>query len=80
MKEWEQEVENAVWSAPPAWEGQFSLGFTMAGSIILGNQHVAIEKPQMRSKADNKEVRLQKYKEFQDPSLFEQNVFSEGLK
>ncbi len=49
------------------------------GSIVLGNQHVAIEKPRVRAK-DGSEVELATYKEFQDPKLFEQAVFTEGLK
>lgn len=49
------------------------------GSIILGNQHVAIEVPRVRSK--NKiEIPLQTYQNFQDPKLFDQAVFTEGIK
>jgi len=50
-----------------------------AGSIVLGNQQVAITKPRVRGK-DCKEVVLETYEQFQDPELFEQSVFSEGLK
>jgi putative transposase len=49
------------------------------GSIILANHHVAIEKPRVRSK-DGAEVKLQTYEDFQDPQLFEQAVFTEGIK
>jgi putative transposase len=49
------------------------------GSIILGNQHVAIERPRVRTKG-GAEVRLEKYEEFQNPKLFNQAVFTEGLK
>ena len=49
------------------------------GSIILGNQHVAVEKLRVRGK-DGKEVPLKTYEDFQDPRLFEQAVFNEGLK
>jgi len=49
------------------------------GSIILANHHVAIERPRVRSK-DGREVPLKIYEEFQDPKLFEQAVFTEGLK
>lgn len=52
---------------------------TQKGSIILANQHVAIEKPRVRGK-DGSEVKLQTYQEFQDPRLFEQAVFTEGIK
>lgn len=49
------------------------------GSIILANQHVAVEKPRVRSK-DGREVKLQTYEDFQNPKLFEQAVFTEGIK
>jgi len=50
------------------------------GSIVLGNQHVAIEKDRVRNSITGKEVRLKTYEQFQDPGLFEQQVFNEGLK
>jgi transposase-like protein len=49
------------------------------GSIVLANQHVALEIPRVRGK-NNKEVALKTYEEFQDPRLFNQAVFTEGLK
>jgi putative transposase len=52
---------------------------TQPGSIILGNQHVAVERPRVRGK-DGREVALKTYEAFQDPRLFEQAVFNEGLK
>ncbi len=52
---------------------------TQDGSIVLANQHIAIEKPRVRSK-DGREVSLKIYEEFQDPKLFEQAVFTEGIK
>jgi transposase-like protein len=45
----------------------------------LANQHVAIERPRVRSK-DGSEVKLQTYEDFQDPRLFNSAVFTEGLK
>lgn len=49
------------------------------GSIILGNQNVALEVPRVRGK-DGSEVKLQTYQDFQDPGLFDQAVFTEGIK
>lgn len=49
------------------------------GSIILGNQHIAVEKFRVRGK-DGREVPLKTYEEFQNPGLFEQAVFNEGIK
>lgn len=50
------------------------------GSIILGNQHVAIERQRVRNAKSGEEVKLSTYEQFQDPKLFEQAVFAEGLK
>jgi putative transposase len=49
------------------------------GSIILANQQVAVPKLRVRSK-EGIEVPLKTYEEFQDPRLFDQAVFTEGLK
>jgi hypothetical protein len=49
------------------------------GSIILGNQHLALEVPKVRQK-DGVEIQLQTYQDFQNPKLFDQAVFTEGLK
>lgn len=50
------------------------------GSIVLGNQQVAIERPRVRNAASGTEVKLKTYEEFQDPRLFESQVFAEGMK
>lgn len=52
---------------------------TQNGSIILANQNVALEVPRVRGK-DGREVRLQTYQDFQNPQLFDQAVFAEGIK
>lgn len=49
------------------------------GSIVLANQRVALEVPRVRSKS-GEEVRLETYEQFQDPRLFDQAVFTEGIK
>jgi putative transposase len=49
------------------------------GSIVLGNQQIALEVQRVRGK-DGKEIRLKTYEEFQDPRLFDQAVFTEGIK
>jgi putative transposase len=49
------------------------------GSIILANQRIAVEVPRCRGK-DGKEVPLETYQRFQDPQLFDQAIFTEGLK
>jgi putative transposase len=52
---------------------------TQKGSIVLANQHVAVERPRVRTK-DGREVNLQTYADFQNPEAFEQAVFTEGIK
>lgn len=51
---------------------------TAEGSIILANQNIAVEVPRVRGKSG--EVPLETYQEFQDPQLFDQAVFTEGIK
>ena len=53
---------------------------TQPGSIQLGNQKVAIEKPRVRDQESNREKTLYTYARFQDPLLFDENVFEQGLK
>ena len=50
------------------------------GSIVLGKQKVAITKPRIRNAETNQEITLPSYERFQDPSLFQEGVFVEGLK
>jgi hypothetical protein len=50
------------------------------GSIVLGDQHVAIERPRVRSTVTGTEVQLKAYEDYQDPKLFESQVFAEGRK
>jgi len=53
---------------------------SQAGSIQLGNQRVAIEKARVRDPKLKREIPLYTYARFQDPSLFDQAVFEQGLK
>jgi putative transposase len=53
---------------------------TQPGSIILANQKVRIEKPRVRNQSTGKEVPLPAYDEFQNPRLFEEQVFADGLR
>jgi putative transposase len=50
------------------------------GSIVLGKQKVAIKKPRIRDAETNQEIAIPSYERFQDPSLFNEGVFVEGLK
>lgn len=78
IQECEREVEELCGSRYK--HGKFNQRWgTQKGSIILANQQVAIEKPRVRSK-DGAEVPLKTYEDFQDPKLFEQAVFTEGIK
>lgn len=50
------------------------------GSIFLGNQKIRIERPRVRNVETGKEVGLEQYERFQDPNLFDQTVFEDGLR
>ena len=78
LQELENEVEQLCGSRSKHGAENLRWG-KQRGSIVLGNQHVALEKTRVRDR-DGKEVNLKTYEEFQDPKVFEQNVFAEGLK
>jgi transposase-like protein len=59
-------------------EGLLSRWGTQAGSIYLGGQKVAVQKPRVRG--PNGEQQLTTYETFQDPKLFNQQVFQDGLR
>lgn len=50
------------------------------GSVFFANQRVAIEHPRVRSKSTGEEIVPETYERFQSPKLFEQSVFTEGMK
>jgi len=78
MKELESEVEQVCGQLSKHGGRNLRWG-SQSGSIVLGNQHVAIEKPRVRGR-DGKEVQLDVYQKFQDPKLFQEQIFAEGLK
>ena len=59
-------------------EHTFSRYGAQGGSIFLGGQRVAIQKPRVRGPGG--EALLQTYARFQDPTLFERAVLGEGLR
>jgi transposase-like protein len=50
------------------------------GSVIIANQRVAVQRPRVRNKITGEEVEIETYEEFQDPKIFDQAVFTEGLR
>jgi putative transposase len=60
-----RQAEASRWGAQP-------------GSIVLGNQQVAIQRPRVRG--PNGELPLATYTRFQDPTVFDEQVFEQGLK
>lgn len=50
------------------------------GSIVMANQRIALEVPRVRKAKGGGEVRLESYEQFQDPRLFDQAVFTEGIR
>jgi len=59
-------------------EAQASRYGFQPGSITLGNQRVSIQKPRVRGPEG--ELELETYTRFQDPSIFDSQVFEQGLK
>jgi len=59
-------------------DGLLSRWGTQAGSIYLGGQKVAVQKPRVRDAEG--ERKLATYERFQDPKLFDQQVFQEGIR
>jgi len=75
----EMELEVAeLCGARHARQGSASRWGSQSGSVVLGNQRVAIQKQRLRD--EDGEVNLSTYERFQDPELFDNNVFNEGLK
>ena len=50
------------------------------GSIYLGGQKVAIKRPRVRTGTGEREVVLAAYRRFQNPRIFEERVFRDGLR
>lgn len=50
------------------------------GSVVMGRQRVAIERPRARDRATGREVVMETYERFQDPALFDQAAFQDGMK
>ena len=78
MKELEAEVDQVCGQLSKHGGTNLRWG-SQPGSIVMGNQQVAVEKPRVRGR-DGKEVQLDVYQKFQDPSIFQEQVFAEGLK
>lgn len=74
----EAEVAGICGSRHARGEGLLSRWGTQAGSIYLGGQQVAVQKPRVRGTEG--EQRLSTYERFQDPKLFDQQVFQEGVR
>ena len=53
---------------------------SQGGSVYLGRQQVAIERPRVRSLRENREQKLSSYERFQNPRGFEAQVFRDGLR
>ena len=50
------------------------------GSVYLGGQKVAIERPRVRDVKSNREVALPSYERYRDPRVFKERVFRDGLR
>lgn len=80
IREMENEVE-ALCAARYKHDGnRLQRWGNVNGSVVIGNQQVAIERQRVRNTSTGQEVKLDTYEQFQDPRLFNQAVFTEGLK
>lgn len=77
FEEVESEVE-AICGELYCREADASRHGTQAGSIILGHQRVSVQRPRIRGAGG--EVPLTTYARFQDPKIFDEQVFAQGLK
>lgn len=53
---------------------------TQAGSIVLGSQKIAIEKPRIRNIETGAETAIPFYEKFQSTEVFDKTVFDSGVK
>jgi transposase-like protein len=74
----EREVTGICGKSHARGDGLLSRWGTQAGSIYLAGQKVAIKKQRVRG-ADGERT-LETYEQFQDPKLFNQQVFQEGVR
>ena len=74
----ESEVTQICGSPHARGAGLASRWGTQSGSIYLGGQKVAVKKPRVRGAEG--EQKISTYERFQDPKLFDQQVFQEGLR
>ncbi|MGK5089826.1 transposase [Bdellovibrionota bacterium FG-2] len=51
-----------------------------AGSIMLANQKVALKHGRVRDTTTGQEIPLETYKRFQNPAMFDQSVFQDGIR
>lgn len=76
----EAEVTRLAGSRYDRESGSFSRYGSQRGSIVLGHQKVSIQRPRVRDTEQGREVELETYARFQDPSLFDRHVFQSGVK
>lgn len=53
---------------------------SQGGSIYLGGQRVAIDKPRVRDAQSGEEIVLKEYEKFSDPTVFDRKIFRDGLR
>ncbi len=76
----EKEVEGLCGSRYQHSGHEVSRWGTQNGSIVLGNQKIAIEKPRLRNTGTKTEVEIPFYEKFQSTEVFDKAAFSSGIK
>jgi transposase-like protein len=79
FRELEQEVE-MLCGQRHSRGSEFVRWGSQGGSVFLGRQQVAIERPRVRSLPNNREQTLSTYQRFQNPTGFQAQVFRDGLR
>ncbi len=63
-----------------ARDGQCTRWGVQNGSVYLGGQRVAIKRQRVRDATASREVVPQTYRRYQDPRVFQEKVFRDGLR
>jgi transposase-like protein len=80
FEELESEV-NAICGERYKHSGHTATRWTpQAGSIVLANQKVALKHSRVRDTLTGKEIPLETYTRFQNPDMFDQSVFQDGIR
>jgi len=79
MSQLESEVQE-ICGGRYSRDGEVKRWGSQPGSIILANQKIRIKRPRVRDMESGKELKLKKYEDFQNPQVFDEQVFRDGMR